>query len=234
MDRFVFDGKPLVPICVVKGFGCVTSNAAPGALPLPAWATDGWIYFRLETDDSRARFFWSPNRRTWRVQFVGGEILELGVPLARPQLFSGAGDTAIDYDAVRRFDMPVERHALRWNAVRRFDQHERSGSPANLVAYRWARMGDRERGYLTDVLDTPPASTQDVLVPADFAHHLRLTWDKPPFLRGLVMPGFRATPDLRLVGIDVTSQPFARRTRQLLRRYHISYVSEGNCYYLTK
>jgi hypothetical protein len=48
------------------------------------------------------------------------------------------------------------------------------------------------------------------------------------------MPGFRATPDLRLVGIDVTSQPFARRTRQLVRRYHISYVSEGNRYYLTK
>jgi RHS repeat-associated protein len=241
MDRFVFNGKPLVPICLVTNYwtfdgDCFAgkSNVVVKASQLPAWATDGWIYFRLETDDSRARFFWSPDRHTWRVQFVGGEILELGVPLARPQIFAGAADAAIDYDAVRIGNAPVTRHALRWNAVRRFDQHERGGAPANLVAYRWARMGSRERGYLTDVWDTPPADAQDVLVPADFAHHVRLTWDAPPFLRGLAMPGFRATPDLRLVGIDVTSQPFAKSTRQLLRRYHIGYVSEGNRYYLTK
>jgi hypothetical protein len=88
--------------------------------------------------------------------------------------------------------------------VRRFDQHERAGFPANLVAYRWTRMGNRERGYLTDVWDTPPADAQDILVPADFAHHVRLTWVAPPFLRGLAMPGFRATPDMLLVGVDVT------------------------------
>lgn len=243
MDRFVFDGRPLVPICVMSDFTCSVcayEGHCYDGLPetsIPAWATKGWMYFRLETDDSRARFFWSPDRRTWRVQFVGGEILELGVPLARPELgipltSYHANDTAIDYDAVRIYDAPVTRHALRWNAVRRFDQHERSGFPANLVAYRWARMGNRERGYLIDVWDTPPADA-NVIFPADFAHHVHLTWEAPPFLRGLPMPGFRATPDLRLVGIDVTSQPFERKTRQLLRRYHVGYVTEGNRYYLT-
>lgn len=235
MDRFVFDGKPLVPICFVQSLACITSTAAkvPQASPLPAWATDGWMYFRLETDDSRARFFWSPDRRTWRVQFAGGELLELGVPLARPRLFVGAADEGIDYDAVRTSSAPVVRHPFRWNAVRRFDLHERSGSPANLVAYRWMRMGRRERGYLTDVWDTPPAEAQEILSTADFAHHVRLTWEAPPFLRGLPMPGYRTTPDLRVVGIDVTSQPFSRSTRQLLRRYHVGYASEGNRYYLT-
>jgi RHS repeat-associated protein len=260
-DHFVFDGKPLVPICVVKLPTCVNSISPPAntlgtaALPLPTWATDGWMYFRLQTDDSRARFFWSANHRTWRVQFAGGEILELGVPLARPQLFSGPIDVGIDFDAVRcdsrlpteQYDiidsdstpwacmgqLSLARHPFRWNAVRRFDANEHVGSPANLVAYRWVRMGSRERGFLTDVYDTPPADTQDILNSADFAHHVHLTWDAPPFLRGLAMPGFRATPDLRVVRIDVTSQPFQKNTRQLLRRYYVGYVSEGSRYYLS-
>jgi RHS repeat-associated protein len=245
MDEFFFDGKLLIPICLVNRWGaCIAKRydffyqrsfetLVSQASPLPAWATEGWMYFRLEADDTRARFFWSPDQLTWRVQFVGGEILELGVPLTRPQLVVDLADEAVDYDAVRVNDQPVTRHALRWNAVRRYDEHRRSGFPDNLIAYQWKRMGHLGRGYLIDVWDTPPANAHDILVSADFAHHVRLTWQEPPFLRGLAVPGFRAPPDLLLVRIDVTSQPFVRRTRQLLRRYHLGYVMEGNRHYVT-
>jgi hypothetical protein len=60
LDRFVFDGKPLIPICISNGSSCETCETGkppsimPEASPLPAWATDGWMYFRLEDDDSRA------------------------------------------------------------------------------------------------------------------------------------------------------------------------------------
>jgi RHS repeat-associated protein len=233
IDRFVFDGRALVPICVVSTFLC-RDGATDISGILPGWALDdGWVYFRLESDETHARFFWSPDRRTWRVQFVGGEILELGVPSVRPHIVAGAEDAAIDYDAVRTV-AGIVRHPFRWNAVRRFDRHERSGSPVNLVVYRWSRLGQRERGYLMDVWDTPPVITEDTLIASDFEHHMHFSWQSPAFLRGLPMPGFRATPDLQLVGIDVTSQPFAKKTRQLLRRYHISYVSNGgNLYYLS-
>ena len=45
-------------------------------------------------------------------------------------------------------DVPATRHPFRWNAVRRFDQYERSGFPANLVAYRWAQNGQPQARLL--------------------------------------------------------------------------------------
>ena len=35
MDRFVFDGKPLVPICVVSNFACIDSSAVLEACRFP-------------------------------------------------------------------------------------------------------------------------------------------------------------------------------------------------------
>ena len=150
-------------------------------MPLPRWVTDGWIYFRLESDDSRARFFWSPDRRTWRVQFVGGEILEPGVPLARPQLFAGAADTAIDYDVVRIND-------------RRSSASHCDGTPCGdsismsvrALQRTWSRTDGRawetaNAATRPNVWDTPPADAHDLLVPADFAHHVRLTWERLRF-----------------------------------------------------
>jgi hypothetical protein len=129
-DRFVFNGSALVAICVVEVKGPLTcrdpSGHAVRSEPLPGWVS-GWTYYRLETDTSRARFFLAPDERTWRVQFVGGEILELGVPLVRSGLTGGRADDAIDYETIRTGTLPVTRHALRWNAVRRFDGHAESG-----------------------------------------------------------------------------------------------------------
>ena len=76
MSHFVFNGEPLVPLCEVESHlkPCTTADSAV----LPDWAGKGWIYFRLEEDTTFARFFWSPDRKTWRVQLRGGEVLELG------------------------------------------------------------------------------------------------------------------------------------------------------------
>ena len=198
-DRFVFAGQPLVLICRVKGSACNFGSggvASIAAHPLPDWATENWLYFRLEADTSRTRFYWSPNGKTWRVQFAGsGEILELGEPLVQRELFGDPIDAGIDYDAVRELAAAVQRHPFRWNAVRRYDaQSERIA--ANLVAYRWARVGNRQRGFLTDVYDTPSATLSSKGQPqaADFAHHAKLSWDSPPFLRGVATESFRSRP----------------------------------------
>lgn len=235
-DRFVFGGLPLVPICRVKGQTCVIPSGAAvaSALPLPPWATEGWVHFRLQTDTSRARFYWSPDLTTWRVQFVSGEILELGQPLVQPTLFGDPADAAIDYDPIRVNAAPVTRRPFRWNPTRRYDA-ESQRTATNLVVYRWARLGQRERGFLSDVYDTPATDAladRDVLTDADFAHHARLSWDRPPFLRGLAVASFRSTPDLVLSGVDITSQPYDRAVRQMVRRYRLSYLSDGNRYYL--
>ncbi len=194
MDHFTFGGQPLVPVCRVMRQECVAgsrswddTNPVAEAGPLPVWATAGWMYFRLETDSSRARFYLSPNFRSWRVQFAGGEILELGEPLVQPYMLADPLDAAIDYDAVRNGSAPVQRYPFRWNPVRRYDAQTQNLA-TNLVVYRWARLGSRQRGFLTDVFDTPsatlPPDTKE-LTAADFAHHAKLSWNAPPFLAGL-------------------------------------------------
>jgi hypothetical protein len=140
---------------------------------MPDWVLPGTIYFRLENDTLGARFFWWPDRHTWRVQYRGGEILELGRPLVPP--IEGAWDEGIDFDAhfhretIDQIGLPavdrlqtttgadgipaavVERPPYRWNVVRRYDPPH-SGYPQNLVVYRWGKRGENGRGYLTDVL----------------------------------------------------------------------------------
>jgi hypothetical protein len=79
LDRFTFDGAPLVPLCVVTNGTCPQYATEP----MPAWTSGGpWIYFRLEREGSFARFFWGPSRLTWRVQLKGGQVLEFGATAA--------------------------------------------------------------------------------------------------------------------------------------------------------
>lgn len=242
LDRFLFNGAPLVPVCRVVGRNCMSGADRLGysgyideANPIPEWATNDWIYFRLETDTSRARFYLSPDFRTWRVQFVGGEILELGEPLVQRFAFADPLDAGIDYDSVRLNDAPVQRYPFRWNPVRRYDAHTQRVA-ANLIIYRWARLGERGLGFLTDIYDTPSALPQGakVLQAADFAHHAKLLWRWPPYmLIGPQIRTFRTTPDKILDGVNVTSSAMDGGPKQLVRRYHLSYVSDGNRYYLT-
>lgn len=226
LDTFTFNGARLWPLCIIK------EDCSPATLAsLPSWAEPGAVYFRLEADTTRARFFWSADRTRWRVQFVGGEILELGVPTLAPNLFPDERDAAIDYDTGRTTD--YRRRPFRWNAVRKFGP-ETQKAGANFVAFRWARLGGRGLAYLTDVFDTPAADapSDSTFNNANFAHHVRIIWDKPPFLRGRAIAPFRASPDLRMVRIDISSSSFESRSRSLLRRYHLAYESIGNRYYL--
>jgi hypothetical protein len=55
-------------------------------------------YYRLEVD-SHARFFWSPDRTTWRIQLRGGEILELGQPMGGAT--APDSTAAVDYDEIK-------------------------------------------------------------------------------------------------------------------------------------
>lgn len=65
LDRLTYKGEPLVPICRVDNSVCPQVASEP----MPGWAyASGWMYYRLQRDSAFARFFWSPDRRTWRIQ----------------------------------------------------------------------------------------------------------------------------------------------------------------------
>ena len=69
-DRFFFADEPLVPICTVGLSTC------PEGESMPKWAV-GWHYFRLQREGMFARFFWSSDPKTWRIQMKNGETIEL-------------------------------------------------------------------------------------------------------------------------------------------------------------
>ena len=102
-DRFYFGGSPLVPICVVGNGPCNPDSSGADTESLPPWA-NGWVYFRMEVDTTFARFFWSPDGRSFVVQFKSGETMELGAPL----------DETSDESAILRDEF---NYILRWNVV---------------------------------------------------------------------------------------------------------------------
>src|SRR5262249_33670727 len=153
-------GQELVPI------GTVSGGACPGALAgeaFPAWA-NGWQYFRVRIEGSFERFFWSPHHRTWRVQKKNGVTIELGGPL------DGNRDTnALETDPSNA------SHVFRWNAVRQFDANGGS-APVNVVRYRYQTVGNTS--YLTDIWDTPPASSAATAPASAYAHHVHLAYEQ--------------------------------------------------------
>jgi RHS repeat-associated protein len=235
--RFTFNGEPLVPICEVQSSYHPCTSIDGGAMP--DWVWKGWIYFRLENDNSSARFFWSPNRKTWRVQFRGGEMLELGTAIV--QAIPGPDDEGIDFD--QRFGtlpsvpgLLVLSDIYRWNLVRRFDPTEVGRDPRNVVVYRWAKLGETGRNYLTDIYYTPLVNPAADIIPLeDYAHHLRLAWQRPIQIRNAYPPIWKAPPDHHLIRIDVTSKPYAdaRAPRELVRRHHLVYDNHGHRSFLT-
>ena len=234
-SRFTFNGEPLVPICEV---GSPVACTAVDNGSLPAWALTGWFYFRLQSDSSFSRFFWSPDRGTWRVQLKGGDILEFGVPLVAPQPTDG---NSLDDESYTHVDPSTHQSVTiaghyRWNLVRAFTPAADGGQPRNVVLYQWTKLGKAGRGCLSDVYDTPPAvRTTDRPLLQDYAHHIHLSWKRPDQVRNSFAPIWRATPEFILTGVDVTSMP-ARRTsygRQMVRRYHLDYRLNGQRSLLT-
>lgn len=235
LSHFVFNGEPLVPLCEAqsKFHPCSPTDASL----LPDWVGKGWIYFRLEEDTTFARFFWSPDRKTWRVQLRGGEILELG---RATELLLPDDEPATELD-VRFGSVPGQPGTFtlsdiyRWNLSRRFEPAPDGGAAHNVVVYRWRKLGETGRIYLTDVYHTPPidADTERARLET-FAHHIRLEWTRPFQIRNAYAPIWRATPDFHVTRIDVASKPFGEsgKLRRMVRRYHLKYEDQGHRSYL--
>ncbi|MFN0246523.1 MAG: toxin TcdB middle/N-terminal domain-containing protein, partial [Kofleriaceae bacterium] len=217
-DRFVYgSGAELVPIGMVLGGAC---TGAPGEA-FPA-ALEQWQYFRARVESSFLRFFWSPNHKTWIVQSKAGVTVELGEALD-----TTGGDGAIEADPAS------SNRIFRWNVAREYDlQRDAKGRPVNVVAYRYAK--DRGTAYLTDIYDTSPASRPASSSVHAFAHHTRLVYDTNRHdPRTSYQRGWETVTGWRLVGVDVTSAPFAGGTREAVRRYHLDYDPSAHASLLT-
>ncbi|WP_442499339.1 toxin TcdB middle/N-terminal domain-containing protein [Methylobacter sp. sgz302048] len=234
MTPFAFNGKPLVPLCEVGStrHRCTT----PDSSVLPDWAENGAIYFRLAEDSAFARFFWSRDRKTWLVQYRGGEMLELG----RATVLPLPGDEFATEQDVRWRQYSLGLYTIkvnyRWRLARRFDPAADGGQPRNIVVYQWRKLGETGLSSLTDVYYTPPAEWgRDWPLLDTFAHHIRLDWNRPIQIRNSYAPIWRATPDYHVARIDVASKPFEQpeRPRQMVRRYHLTYDEQGHRSYLT-
>jgi RHS repeat-associated protein len=243
-DEILFNGERLLPVCEV---GSKELPCNPDTAPLPGWASAGWRYYRLRID-THARFFWSPSRRTWRIQTTGSEILELGEPMTISLLLDGVVpdiDAGIDFDDIFKLSPPttirktvlVRRMPFRWNLVRRFAAPAGTALPNNVLFYRWTRLGTTGRGYLTDIYYSAsvqswprtaknPALRQLAAIDTNsFAHHVRLVWRFIPQAGNRFTPVWRVTPDFALEGVDIASKPEHDITaaRELVRRYHMEY-----------
>lgn len=216
-DRFVFAGGPLVPLCTV-GIG---PNLCPGGEDLSHWT--GWHYFRQQVDTLHARFFWSADHMTWRVQLPSGNVMEFGAPHENPM-----DNAACEFEDVV---LPHVLPPFRWNLVREWDSIVSSGTRPNMVVYRWGIQNTSTLPVLTDVFDTPTQSLAFTLqsgefVPDGFAHHLRLNYENVSTPLPQTASGLFAPRDVRLASLDVLSMPFSvssGTSRGLVRRYHFGY-----------
>ncbi len=222
-DRFVFNGgQELVPICDVgPSLGCPgallgVDNGA-GALSdevMPAWAA-GWQYFRARVEGSFLRFFWSPDRRTWRVQDKSGTTMELGAPLGSDD------DNALESNPL------APAQIYRWRLSRQYDVYGGVAAPLNGVSYRYRHDGGM--AYLADVYWTPPAAASSDAGFEQYAHHARLVYESRTDPTGSYRSGWLIEQRLRLVRVEVASKPFAGGTeqpRQMVRKYHLSYADD--------
>ncbi len=215
-DIFVYGDSELVPICLVSDGAC--SGAIAGEA-MPAWA-GGWRYFRAHVEGSYVRFFWSPDKQTWRVQNKSGSTSEFGVPL------DGSQDTgALETD-------PLDQsHVFRWHITRSYDSlgegkpaEEAQPKPYNVLVYRYRKEGNL--AYLSDMFDTPPADSPIGAALGAYAHHTHLEWDARPDSIRSYRFGWETIQGLRLSRVDITSKNYAGNSsapRELVRRYHLSY-----------
>ncbi len=218
-DRFHYGGQPLVLVCFrLVGGACEGQPDARAEKlqldgPIPTWA-QGWSLYRLEREGTFGRFFWSPDRRTWRVQWKSGETLELGAPLAAT--FSGDTSTGL---VLERGD---PARVLRWNLVRQYDAHGSDNAPLNPIVYRW------NLGVLTDIYFTPAIKEGTTGLGA-YAHHVRIVQDSPTIAQQAWAPAWRRPPGVLLTRVEIASRTLASSgPRQLVRRYHLTYDRSRN------
>lgn len=222
-DRFVSGADELVPICLVSGTTC--AGAEPGEV-MPAWAS-GWQYFRARVEGAFLRYFWSPDHRTWRAQGKSGISMELGVPL------DGSSDTS-----ALEVDPSAPSRIYAWHVVRMYDamgdanpSGAQTPQPVNLVQYKYETVAGTT--YLTDIYDTPPAANAVIAPVSSYAHHTHLRYQARPDVTTSYRRGWRADVTQRLQGVDVTSYDFQATSRELLRRYHLSYDANAHVSLLT-
>lgn len=202
-DRYVFAGQQLLHICTVDA---TASRCGLVTEPMPKWSGN-WRYYRQQIEETYARFFLSPDRMTWRVQYKGGVVLELGKAFTAPTLTSGP---AIEYGESGK--------PFRWRPVRLTDLD------GNLVVYSWQALGDRGLLYLTDLHDTPAVGGSPKL--ETFAHHTQLDWEKPGFASVSYAKIDKAQPDLRLKRVGVASKTWSGSgPREVIRVYHLRYFA---------
>jgi len=212
-----------VPICMIANDQSCT-GAVQGEV-FPAWSV-GWRYFRAHVEGAFLRFFWSPDKNTWRVQDKTGVQMELGVPL----------NDANYTDAVEH-DPQDPTHIFRWNLVREYDtQGDVQGStpaPNNVVVYRYKQQA--AIAYVTDIYDTPPASNPVTAPLSSYAHHTVLRYEPRSDAPTSFRRGYPSTMQGRLQGIDVLSMPMSAQNtpRELVRRYHLTYDSKFHASLLT-
>jgi RHS repeat-associated protein len=210
-ERYSYNGQPLVFICNLTD-SKLDNDQNCGKEPQPAWhSLKGWRYFRLQVEGAFIRFYLSPNRRYWKAQLKGGELLEFGEP---PNSKTPGVEHAVDN----------KNAILRWRLVRHSDAvHKLVGRTVNYIDYRWKRLGKRGLLFLTDIYDTPRASNHHS--DADFAHHTQLDWQEPDFPQTHYADPYRATPDFRLSRVAVASMPWnGTAPREVIRAYLLDYA----------
>nr|WP_256327749.1 RHS repeat-associated core domain-containing protein [Nitrosospira sp. Nl5] len=223
--RYTFNGQPLVLICRLPGAQTPTDphcgdDEKPHWKHVPDWgaAGNGWLYFRLQVEGQFARFYLSKDRKYWRVQLKGGEVLEFGDS-------SGYGVEHVSNN---------KNAILRWRLVRHLDELHSAYQLPNFsriphyIEYRWKKLGKRGLLYLTDIFDTQRAG--ELGNDLSFAHHTQLTWGFPDFPQTFYADPFKATPDLRLTRVSVASMPWSGiGPREVIRSYWLHYApSQGS------
>jgi RHS repeat-associated protein len=222
----VFNGaEELVPICTVSGGNCSSELSGEA---MPSWARDGWQYFRARIEGEYLRFFWSPDRKTWRIQAKSGQSVELGAPL------DGGDDTS-----ALETDPNDSSRIFRWNVTRQYDANGGANpgcgvnpTPVNLVVYRY--RSDGGIAHLSDIYDTPPIASASTASLGAYAHHTHLTYASRPDIGFSYRRGWKVTEALRLTGVDVSSATFGPTgAREQVRRYRLSYDAKYHVSLLT-
>ena len=241
-DRFTFGGQPLVPICFITSSTSPSCSPQSGNSPtqvqetMPAWATGGWMYYRLEAETgSNLRFFWSPNHQTWVVQEPSGATMELGVPQGNSSDLGGidtVAPAALPPGALcttattcpttwtcngqegatpGTCTPPTQPYVFRWNLVRHYDAQRIPGgtTPSNIIEYVWAKLPvSSGTPIISDLTDIydTPHVGDTAPLPSSFAHHTHLTYT--PYGATSTTNVAHAPHSLLLTGVDVTSQQY--------------------------
>jgi len=209
-DRFTYNGRPLTFICVVGGTPACPANEHVG--DMPTWA-HGMRHYRLQIEDSFERFFWSPLQSRWIVQQRGGNILEFGLALTRPDLqLASAYEIDASSGKTQRWYLAVQR-----------DPH----ADRNMVFYRWASDGHGARKYLREIYYAPPPEKAGSAPASAFAFHVDLRWEEPPYRQKDSTFADKRPHTRRLTRVAASASPWAGGTdRELVRAYDLTYYPE--------